>query len=181
MSGMQRILVFAALAIGNQPAHLEAAQALGREIGKRGHGLVYGGADRGLMGACADAALAAGAEVIGVLPRALATREIAHRGLTQIRIVKSMAERKAVMGALADAVVALPGGIGTLDELFEVLCERALQTHQKPVGLFDAGAYWQPMLRFLEQARADGLIGEHGLSHLEVRDAAGPLLDALGA
>ena len=177
---MPNILVFAASAIGNQPAHLEAARALGAEIGRRKHTLVYGGADRGLMGACADAALAAGAEVIGVLPRALATREIAHRGITQLRIVKSMAERKAVMGALADAVVALPGGIGTLDELFEILCERALRIHDKPVGLVDAAAYWQPMLRFLEQSRDDGLIAPENLSHFFVRDTASALLDALG-
>jgi uncharacterized protein (TIGR00730 family) len=176
---MHRILVFAASALGNKPAHLEAAKSLGAEIGKRGFGLVYGGADRGLMGACADAALAAGAEVIGVLPRALATREIAHRGLTQLRIVKSMSERKLVMGALADAVVALPGGIGTLDELFEVLCERALKTHDKKVGLLDAAGYWQPMLRFLEQARDDGLIGPRGLDQFEVRDNAAALLDAI--
>jgi uncharacterized protein (TIGR00730 family) len=128
MIGMQNILVFAASSVGNKPAHLEAARALGAAIGARKHGLVYGGADRGLMGACADAALAAGAEVIGVLPRALATREIAHRGITQLRIVKSMSERKAVMGALSDAAIALPGGIGTLDELFEVLCRSASST-----------------------------------------------------
>ncbi len=176
---MQRICVFAASGIGNRPAHLSAARELGAEIGRRGFGLVYGGADRGLMGACADAALAAGAEVIGVLPRKLATREIAHRGITQLRIVKSMAERKAVMGALCDAVVALPGGMGTLDELFEVLTERQIELHEKPVGLVDADGYWQPMLRFLEQGRADGLVHAAPLDCLVVKPNARELLDAL--
>jgi len=176
---MQRICVFAASSLGHRPEHLQAARELGAEIARRGFGLVYGGADRGLMGACADAAMAGGADVIGVLPRGLATREIAHRGITQLRIVKSMAERKAVMGALSDAAVALPGGMGTLDELFEVLCERQLELHQKPVGLVDAAGYWQPMLRFLEQGRADGLVHAGALDGLVVQPSAAALLDAL--
>ena len=139
---MARICVFAGSASGGRPSYSAAARELGAEIARRGHGMVYGGASCGLMGACADAALAAGAEVVGVLPRALATRELAHPGVTEMRIVASLHERKAVMSALSDAVVALPGGCGTLDELFEAITWGQLGLHEKPIGVLDTEGYW---------------------------------------
>jgi uncharacterized protein (TIGR00730 family) len=155
---MQRISIFAGSNAGARPSYLIAARELGAEIARRGHGMVYGGASCGLMGACADAALAGGAEVVGVLPRALASREVAHTGLTEMRIVGSLHERKAVMSALSDAVVALPGGCGTLDELFEAITWGQLGLHEKPIGLLDADGYFGPLLAFLEHMNAEGFV-----------------------
>jgi uncharacterized protein (TIGR00730 family) len=155
---MQRISVFAGSNAGARPSYLIAARELGAEIARRGHGMVYGGASCGLMGACADAALAGGAEVVGVLPRALTSREAAHTGLTEMRIVGSLHERKAVMSALTDAVVALPGGCGTLDELFEAITWGQLGLHEKPVGLLDVDGYYAPLLAFLEHMNAEGFV-----------------------
>jgi uncharacterized protein (TIGR00730 family) len=155
---MRRICVFAGSNAGARGSYLIAARELGAEIARRGLGLVYGGASCGLMGACADAALAGGAEVIGVLPRALTTREIAHTGLTEMRIVGSLHERKAVMSALADAMVALPGGCGTMDELFEAITWGQLGLHEKPIGLLDADGYYGPLLSFLEHMNAEGFV-----------------------
>ena len=174
---MLRICVFAGANAGARDAYLEAAQALGTEIARRGHGLVYGGASRGLMGACADAALAAGGEVVGVLPRALCTREIAHPGITELRIVSSLHERKAVMSALSDAIVALPGGCGTLDELFEAITWAQLGLHEKPIGLFDAGGYYARLNGFLEHMAAEGFVKPP--LRLVQASAAGALLDQL--
>ncbi|HZR10850.1 MAG TPA: TIGR00730 family Rossman fold protein [Myxococcales bacterium] len=155
---MQRISVFAGSNAGARPAYLVAARELGAEIARRGYGIVYGGASCGLMGACADAALAGGAEVVGVLPRALTNREVAHTGLTEMRIVGSLHERKAVMSALSDAVVALPGGCGTLDELFEAITWGQLGLHEKPIGLLDVDGYYGPLLGFLEHMNAEGFV-----------------------
>ncbi len=155
---MQRISVFAGSNAGARPSYLIAARELGAEIARRGHGMVYGGASCGLMGACADAALAGGAEVVGVLPRALTSREAAHTGLTEMRIVGSLHERKAVMSALTDAVVALPGGCGTLDELFEAITWGQLGLHEKPIGLLDVDGYYAPLLAFLEHMNAEGFV-----------------------
>jgi uncharacterized protein (TIGR00730 family) len=176
---MFRVCVFAGSNDGNQPAHAEAARALGAAIGRRGFGMVFGGADRGLMRTCANAALAAGAEVTGVLPRMLTNEEIPHRGLTELRIVKTLHERKAVMSALSDAVVALPGGAGTLDELFDTITARSLRVHEQPIGLLDAAGYYQPLLRFLEQARDQGLLAARILAQLAVEPEAEALLDRL--
>jgi uncharacterized protein (TIGR00730 family) len=118
---MQRIAIFCGASVGASPAYVEAARAMGRALAARSLGLVYGGGRVGLMGALADAALEAGAKVHGVIPRALATTELAHRGVTELHVVATMHERKAMMADLADAFVALPGGFGTLDELFEAL------------------------------------------------------------
>lgn len=155
---MRRICVFAGSNAGARPSYLVASRELGAEIARRGHGLVYGGASCGLMGACADAALAGGAEVVGVLPRALTNREVAHPGLTEMRIVSSLHERKAVMSALSDAVVALPGGCGTLDELFEAITWGQLGLHEKPIGLLDVDGYFAPLLAFLEHMNAEGFV-----------------------
>jgi uncharacterized protein (TIGR00730 family) len=155
---MQRICVFAGSNDGARESYLIAARELGAEIARRGHGIVYGGAACGLMGACADAALAGGAEVVGVLPRALTSREIAHTGLTEMRIVGSLHERKAVMSALSDAVVALPGGCGTMDELFEAITWGQLGLHEKPIGLLDVDAYFAPLIAFVEHMNAEGFV-----------------------
>ena len=128
------------------------------------------------MGACADAALQGGAEVTGVLPRALARKEIAHEGLTELRLVSSLHERKAVMSALSDAVVALPGGCGTLDELFEVITWGQLGLHEKPVGLFDADGYWAPLVTLLEHMNHEGFL--HGVTLVRAGTAS-ELLDGL--
>jgi len=174
---MHRICVFAGANPGKRDSYTAAAQTLGAEIARRGHGMVYGGASRGLMGVCADAALAGGAEVVGVLPRALAGREIAHRGLTELRIVSSLHERKAVMSALSDAVVALPGGCGTLDELFEAITWSQLGLHEKPIGLFDVDGYYAPLFGVLDQMTAEGFV--HPRLQLVRATTAGQLLDRL--
>jgi uncharacterized protein (TIGR00730 family) len=155
---MLRICVFAGSQDGARESYSIAAHELGAEIARRGYGLVYGGASCGLMGACADAALAGGGEVVGVLPRALTTREIAHSGLTELRIVGSLHERKAVMSALSDAVVAMPGGCGTMDELFEAITWAQLGLHEKPIGLLDVDGYFAPLFAFLEHMNAEGFV-----------------------
>jgi uncharacterized protein (TIGR00730 family) len=174
---MARICVFAGANPGARPEYLSAAVELGKELARRGHGMVYGGASCGLMGACADAALAGGAEVVGVLPRALTSREIAHRDLTELRIVNSLHERKAVMSALSDVVVALPGGCGTLDELFEAITWGQLGVHDKPIGLLDAEGYWTKLLDLLQHMNVEGFIRPALRIHSEKSAAA--LLDKL--
>jgi uncharacterized protein (TIGR00730 family) len=174
-----RVCVFAGSLFGNAPAFAQAARAFGAELARRGHGLVYGGAARGLMGVCADAALAGGAEVVGVLPRALMHSEIAHTGLTELRIVPTLHERKAVMSALCDAVVALPGGAGTLDELFEAVTWRQLGLHDKPIGLLEVDGYYSALLAFLRHGVAQGFIPRIVEERLIVRNDASSLLDAL--
>ncbi|HUJ27041.1 MAG TPA: TIGR00730 family Rossman fold protein, partial [Myxococcales bacterium] len=131
----------------------------------------------GLMGACADAALAGGAEVTGVLPRALSSREIAHHGLTELRVVSSLHERKAIMSALSDAVVALPGGCGTLDELFEAITWGQLGLHEKPIGVLDTEGYWTPLLALLDHLNAEGFV-RPALRLVRARDTR-TLLDQL--
>ena len=155
---MRRICVFAGSNDGARESYLIAARELGAEIARRGHAMIYGGAASGLMGACADAALAGGAEVVGVLPRALTSREIAHTGLTEMRIVGSLHERKAVMSALSEAVVTLPGGCGTMDELFEAITWGQLGLHEKPIGLLDVDAYFAPLIAFIEHMNAEGFV-----------------------
>src|SRR5438105_13814072 len=176
---MQRICVFAGSNSGARPAYLAAAKALGTEIARRGCAMVYGGASIGLMGACADAALAGGAEVVGVLPRALTSREIAHHGLTELRVVASLHERKAIMYALSDAVVALPGGCGTLDELFEAITWGQLGLHAKPIGVLDVQGYWTPLLALMDHMNREGFI-RPPLRIARAPDAAPLLAELLG-
>jgi uncharacterized protein (TIGR00730 family) len=155
---MKRICVFCGSSPGNRPEYLAAATQLGTALAARGIGLVYGGAAVGLMGAVADASLASGGEVVGVIPQALVDRELAHRGLTELRIVGSMHERKALMAELADAFVALPGGIGTFEELFEVWTWAQLGSHQKPCALLNVLGFYDGLLGFLDHVVASAFL-----------------------
>ena len=147
-----RVCVFCGSSPGAVPGFAALADRLGTLLGERAIGLVYGGASVGLMGRLAGAALAAGGDVIGVIPRSLVDMEVAHTGLSELRVVDTMHERKALMADLADAFIALPGGIGTLDELFEVLTWAQLGLHTKPVGLLDRDGYFDSLLAFLDRA-----------------------------
>ena len=155
---LRRVAVFCGSALGSNPAFVAEARALGAAIAAAGLGLVYGGANIGLMGAVADAALAGGAHAIGVLPEVLVSREIAHDGLTQFEQVPTMHERKARMVELADAFLVLPGGYGTMDEMVEVVTWAQLGLHAKPCILINTAGYWDGLLAFLDSAVAAGFV-----------------------
>ena len=155
---IRSICVFCGASPGTDPRYREAATATGRTLAERGIRLVYGGGRLGLMGAIADAALAAGGQVVGVIPRGLVDRELAHPGLTELRVVTTLHERKAQMAELADAFITLPGGLGTLEELAEVLSWAQLDLHAKPVGLLDIGRYFEPLVAFLDHAVSEGFL-----------------------
>ncbi len=157
---IRRLCVFCGSSAGREPGYRRLAESLGRALAQRGIGIVYGGASVGLMGALADAALAAGGEVVGVIPQALIEREIGHPGLTQLRIVTSMHERKALMAELSDGFVALPGGIGTLEELFEVWTWAQLGLHAKPCALLDTDGFYRPLAAFLDHLVDAGFVRE---------------------
>ena len=180
-SGLRRLCVFCGSSPGGADDFSLAAERLGRALAAAGIGLVYGGASVGLMGRLADRALAAGGEVVGVIPRALVDQEVAHHGLADLRIVASMHERKALMADLADGFVALPGGLGTLDELFEILTWAQLGLHRKPVGLLDVGGYFAPLLAFLDGAVAARFLAPAHRAMLLVRDDPAALLAAFRA
>ncbi|WP_210491765.1 TIGR00730 family Rossman fold protein [Patulibacter sp. SYSU D01012] len=175
------ICVYAGSNPGADPAYAQAAEALGRLLVERGIGLVYGGGRVGLMGVVADAVLAAGGTAVGIIPRSLDEREVAHQGLTELVVVETMHQRKALMAERADAFVALPGGLGTIEELVEAATWTQLGIHQKPVGLLDAAGYWAPFDAFLEHGVGAGFLrAEH--RRAIVRDAEpAALLDALAA
>ena len=168
----RRVAVYCGSADGNDPAFLAESRALGHAIAAAGFGLVYGGASVGLMGAVADAALAAGGEVIGILPEVLAGREIAHSGLTHLELVPTMHIRKARMHALANAFIALPGGYGTLDELVEALTWAQLRIHAKPCILVNTAGYWDGLIRFLDSAVASGFLKQPYRNLLQVAESA---------
>jgi len=174
---MRRVCVFLGANPGRNPNYRLAARALGAELARRGLTTVYGGAGVGLMGELANAALAAGGEVIGVIPEVLRRKEIAHQGLTSLRVVDSMHERKAAMAELADAFVALPGGLGTLEELCEVLTWAQLGFHRKPCGLLDVDGYYAPLTAFLDHAVAEGFIKAGHRAMLLADASPGALLD----
>ena len=155
---LRRVCVFCGSSPGARPAYADAARATAAALLDRGIGLVYGGGDVGLMGVVADAVLAGGGEVIGVIPEALVTREVAHLEVTDLRVVGSMHERKALMADLADGFVALPGGLGTFEELSEILTWSQLGLHDKPCGVLDVEAFWAPFLTLLDHAVDEGFI-----------------------
>ncbi len=167
---ISRVCVFLGSAMGSDPAFAAAAEELGRAIGGKGWTLVYGGASVGLMGVLADATLAAGGKVHGVIPADMLERELAHQGLSRLDIVGTMAQRKELMFAGSDAFVALPGGFGTLDELFEALTLSLLGHHQRPCLLVDLGGYYRHLIAFADGAVAAGLIKPAHRALLEVVD-----------
>ena len=147
---MRRLCVFCGSSAGGRPEYAAAAREFGGLMARRGLGLVYGGGHVGLMGVLADAVLGGGGEVIGVIPQALVDRELAHPGLTELRVVGTMHERKALMADLADGFLALPGGFGTADELFEILTWAQLGLHAKPVGLLNVAGFFDPLLAWID-------------------------------
>lgn len=177
---MKRVCVFLGSNPGNKPDYLNAAQDMGRELARRGITTVYGGSNVGLMGALANAALAAGGEVIGVIPEALQRKEIAHTSLTRQHIVGSMHERKALMAELSDAFIALPGGMGTLEELCEMLTWAQLGFHKKPCGLLDVDGYYASLNLFLDNAVTQGFIHAGHRGMLLSDRTPGALLDQFG-
>jgi uncharacterized protein (TIGR00730 family) len=178
---MRRVCVFCGSSAGKDPVHLEAARATGRALVRRGLGLVYGGGSVGLMGALADAALAEGGEVVGVIPRALQLRELAHAGLTELHVVGSMHERKARMAELAHAFIALPGGLGTLEEFAEVLTWAQLGLHARPCGLLDVDGYYRPLVSFLDHAAEAGFLRPEDRARMVVARDPDELLDRFAA
>ena len=176
---MRRVCVFCGASSGRLPAYADGARRLGSVLGGRRVGLVYGGGRVGLMGAVADAALAAGGEVVGVIPRELVDRELAHGGLSELRVVDSLHERKALMAELADGFVALPGGFGTLDELLEQLTWSQLGLHAKPIGLLDVEEYWRPLIELARHATEEGFVRESDLGSIAVGADPAALLDRL--
>lgn len=161
---------------GADPSHWALAQAVGRWIGAHQGQLVYGGGRNGLMGAVADATLAAGGRVVGVIPQSLVEREHAHRGCSELHVVANMHERKQMMAERADAFLALPGGIGTFEELFEVWAWRQLGYHNKPLGLLNHAGYYAGLLAFLAHSRDSGFVSQSQMDLLQVGEQAAPLL-----
>ncbi|SDQ87742.1 TIGR00730 family Rossman fold protein [Pseudovibrio sp. Tun.PSC04-5.I4] len=176
---MASICVFCGSSVGKRPEYEIAARLLGTEIAKRGNTLIYGGAEVGLMGIVANAALEAGGKVVGVLPEALAAKELAHRSLTDLHIVGSMHERKAMMADLSDGFVALPGGIGTMEELFEVWTWGQLGYHNKPCALYNANGFYGRMLAFLDFMSEEEFMKKKHRDMLLVDDNPGSLLDQI--
>jgi uncharacterized protein (TIGR00730 family) len=160
VANIRSLCVFCGASSGRDPRYAEAAAAVGKALATRGIDVVYGGGRLGLMGTLADAALAAGGRVTGVIPAGLVDRELAHRGVTDLRIVSTLHERKAVMAQLADGFVALPGGLGTLEELAEVLSWAQLGLHAKPVGVLDVAAFFGPLVAHLDHAASEGFVSE---------------------
>jgi uncharacterized protein (TIGR00730 family) len=164
---------------GSEPVYAQAAQEVGTLVGRLGWQLVYGGGRAGLMGIVADAALAAGAKVVGVIPAALMEREVGHRGLHELHVVETMHERKQMMAERSDAFLALPGGIGTLEELFEVWTWRQLGYHDKPIGLLNAGGYYDTLLDFIARTQQQGFVSALQCDLLQVGDEPQRLLEQL--
>jgi uncharacterized protein (TIGR00730 family) len=175
------LCVFCGSRFGADARYLEAARELGRAVGARGWELVYGGGRVGLMGAVADAALAAGARVSGVIPDSLMRREVGHAGLHELLVVDTMHERKRLMAERADAFVALPGGIGTFEELFEVWTWRQLGYHDKPVALLNVAGYYDQLLQFMTQVTAQEFVSESQMHLLQVSRTVDELFEGLAA
>jgi uncharacterized protein (TIGR00730 family) len=178
---LTRLTVFCGSSQGRSPAYAEAARGLGREMVAHGIGLVYGGAGVGLMGVLADSVLAGGGDVVGVIPRHLLAREIAHTGVADMRVVETMHERKALMAELGDAFIALPGGAGTLDELFEAWTWGQLGLHAKPCAILNVAGYFDPLLQMVRHMVVDGFIREEYVRLLIVETETDKLLARLAA
>lgn len=178
---LSRICVFCGSTLGRRPEYRAAAAALGQAMVRRGAGLVFGGGHVGIMGAVADAVLAAGGNATGVIPRGLQVRELAHGGLSELHVVDTMHQRKALMAQLSDAFVALPGGMGTLEETTEVLTWAQLGIHAKPVGLLDVAGYWSPFVAMLDHAVEEGFLRPDQRALVLVEREVEPLLDRLAA
>jgi uncharacterized protein (TIGR00730 family) len=178
---MKRVCVFCGSHTGANPNYIAAAQALGRTIAHRRLGLVYGGTNVGLMGAVADAALAQGGEVIGVIPELIASKGIAHPKLTELHKIPTMHERKALMAELSDGFIALPGGYGTLEEFFEVLTWLQLGLHRKPCGLLNVEGFYDLLIQFTDHAVAQQFIRPQHHASLFVETDPGKLLDLMAA
>ena len=178
---MRRLAIYCGSATPADPAYMECARAVGRGLAVRGIGVVYGGGRLGLMGAVADAALQAGGEVIGVIPQALVDAEVAHRGLTELHVVAGMHERKAAFTDLSDGFVTIPGGTGTMDELWEALSWAQLGYHAKPVGLLNAAGYYDELVAFWEKMGSVGFLRPQHRDLLIVADELDQLLGAMAA
>jgi uncharacterized protein (TIGR00730 family) len=178
---LKRVCVFCGSRKGSRPEYVEAVRVLGVRLAERDLGLVYGGGGIGLMGELADAVLDAGGEVIGVLPEALEIREVGHPRVADLRIVNSMHERKKLMAELSDAFVATPGGLGTLEELFEILTWRQLGLHTKPCGLLEVNGYFEPLLRFLDQSVEEEFVRSKHRELLLLSERPDDLIDQLEA
>ncbi len=163
---MKNICIYCGSAAGVRPEYIEVAHRLGRVLAEQNLGLVYGGGRVGLMGIVADAALERGGRVIGIIPQALATEEVAHSGLTELHVVGDMHERKAMMARRSDAFLTMPGGIGTFEEFFETLSWAALKLHHKPIGILNVAGYFDPLIALLDHAVAEGFLRSKHLGHL---------------
>jgi uncharacterized protein (TIGR00730 family) len=178
---LRTVCVFCGSRPGNRPDFRTAATELGAELARRKLTLIYGGASVGLMGALADATLHGGGRAVGVLPFTLQERELGHQGLHELHLVNSMHERKALMAKRADAFIAMPGGFGTFDELFEIITWGQLGLHQKPIGLLDVGGYFQPLITMIRRGVEDGFVPEAHAHPFAVNASASGLLDQLAA
>ena len=176
---MKSVCVYCGASIGAQPFYAQAAQAFGRALVESGCSLVYGGGRVGLMGVIADEVLAAGGRVVGVIPELLVDKEVGHRGLTELHVVPDMHQRKRMMADLSDAFVALPGGAGTLEELFEVYTWAQLGYHQKAIGLYDIGGYYSPLVTMLEHTVREGFMQQAYLDILQIDSDAYSLIEKL--
>ena len=178
---MKSVAVYCGSSSGNQPIYTQQAQAMGGELARRDLTLVYGGGCVGLMGAIADAVLAEGGRVIGVIPGFLADKELAHRGCTELHVVDTMHQRKLLMADLAEGFVAMPGGFGTLEELFEVLTWGQLGLHGKPVGLLNIEGFYNPLLALLDHMQGEAFLRQENRSQVLQHADAAALLDAMAA
>ena len=173
---MKKVCVYCGSSLGKRPEYAYAARRLAKALTLQGIGLVYGGASVGIMGEIADAVLAGGGEVIGVIPQVLVDKEVAHGGLTELKVVGSMHERKAIMMEISDGFIALPGGLGTQEELFEVLTWSQLGFHKKPCGLLNVGGYYDKLCSFLDHAVEEQFVKTHHREMLLVEDSPEKLL-----
>lgn len=177
----RQICVYCGSSSGNDPVYVEGAKALGKAMATRGHGLVYGGGNVGLMGAIADSVLEHGGEAIGVIPNFLEAKELAHPGLTELHVVETMHARKELMVKLAEGFIAMPGGFGTFEEFFEVLTWAQLGIHTHPIGLLNIAGYYDAFLTMFVRAATSGFIRPQHVELVKVSDSADELLDAFTA